>query len=124
MLKSFSSSLIKTTLLCGAIIVAAGAGQASQYFHSANDLQTVAMAEWAGDDLQRQSMVEAFTQECLIGKVQANTSIADSIAEPHISVMACAESNCFNELASIVVGAADDLKSFPWPLSLVAANNL
>ena len=64
MKNSFPNSLFKMALLCGVITASAGAGQFAQYYYSVGDLRAVSLAEWAGDDLGRQSAVKAFTQEC------------------------------------------------------------
>ncbi len=117
------NSIIKSTStlarLCAVIVTSAGAGQFSQLLYSSSDLRVASLAEWAGDDLERQATVKTFNQECLIGPKPVDNSITTPI-----SIMECAESKGFTELATIAKNSDKNLKSYAWPLSLIAPHEL
>lgn len=110
----------KLVLLCAVIICSVIAGQFAQFLYSVSDLRADSMAEWAGDDIERQSTVQAFTQQCLVG---AKPQAENSITAP-ISIEKCAKTNGFEELASVAESSDQVLKSYAWPLSLIADQKL
>ncbi len=100
------------------MVISAGVGQFGQLIRTDIDVRSAALIQWADGDKKRLQKVDEFTKMCLIGKP---VKTVDGELRPLISIEQCANSNGFEELLEVVRQARQAIKSYAWPLSLVAS---
>ncbi|MEL4252511.1 hypothetical protein AAEH72_16010 [Shewanella xiamenensis] len=113
-----NAKIVCITVLVGLLmLLSAGIGQFGQLIHTQTDVRAAALQQWADGDKERQLSVDEFTKACLIGGPIEQTN---SEFKAPISIEECANSNGFDKLAEVVRKTDLTIKSYAWPLSLVA----
>ncbi|MCU8015001.1 MULTISPECIES: hypothetical protein [unclassified Shewanella] len=107
-----------TVLGCLLMLVSTGIGQFGQLMHTQTDVRAAALQQWADGDNERLMSVDEFTKACLIGGPIEQTN---SEFKAPISIDECANLNGFDKLAEVVRKTDLTIKSYAWPLSLVAS---